>query len=448
MIEGGLGELVAIEGYSIIESIGRGGMGTVYRGVQESLGRPVAIKVLGPALRGEQGFTERFRREASLQATLQHPNIIPAFESGEAQGIPYIVMRLVDGPSLRELIRAGTARPADLVELLTGIAAALDFAHERGVLHRDVKPHNILVECDQHAWLADFGLTRAVADETVLTSASGLVGTFDYLAPEIARGERATPASDVYSLAVTAFQTLTGSLPFDVTHHAAAVFAHASAPRPRASGLNPVLPAAVDAALARGMSVEAGDRQRTAGALLDDLREAFGLERRARAPAATPVASRPNGVEAPSSAGTVSSASAPSVRPKSSGRARRRRVAAAVAVALAAGAGALFLADPGANSHPSIRGYPEIVGGEAHNWTDYRTAGGKEGPLIPAYRTVQIACKLRGYRVQDGNRWWYQIASSPWRGHFYVSADAFYNNGQSHGTLRDTPFVDPRIPNC
>lgn len=276
--------LGAIHGYAVEALLGRGGMGVVYRARQLSLGQPVAIKVLSQALRADDGFVTRFGIEARLQANLQHPHIVPVLDGGEGDGVPYLVMRYVDGFSLHELIRAVTLPPEQVIELLSGVASALDFAHARGVLHLDVKPQNVLVEGERHAWLADFGLTRQVGESSGLPAGAPL-GSFDYLAPEMARGEPPVPASDVYSLAVTAFHALTGALPFPAAHRAAAVLAHASAPRPRASACRPALPRALDGVLARGMAIEPAQRQSTPGALLADLRAGLGLRRLAAAPA-------------------------------------------------------------------------------------------------------------------------------------------------------------------
>jgi serine/threonine kinase PknH len=266
-----------IDGYVIERPLGRGGMGAVYRARQLSLGQPVAIKVLSEGLRTEPDFVAQFAFETRLQANLQHPHVVPILDGGEADGVPYLVMRFVDGFSLRELIRSGVLAAVQTVDLLTGVASALDYAHARGVLHLDVKPQNVLVEGERHAWLADFGLTRVLGQSTGLTAARGLLGSFDYLAPEIARGERPSPACDVYSFAVTAFHCLAGLLPFPVAHQPAAVLAHASAPRPRVSACGPSVPSSLDAVLRRGMASDPAMRHSTAGALADDLREALGL---------------------------------------------------------------------------------------------------------------------------------------------------------------------------
>ncbi len=427
-------------------------MASVYRATQLSFNRPVAIKLLAPSLRSDESFVTRFRREAGVQATLQHPHIVPVFESGEVHGIPFIVMRLIDGPSLRDLIRTGDLTTVRSVELLTGVADALDCAHREGILHRDVKPHNVLVEGAQHAWLADFGLTRLVEDRGGLTSASGLVGTYDYLAPEVARGEPASPASDVYSLAVTTFQVLTGSLPFPAAHQPAALLAHAAAPRPRASEVEPELPRSVDEVLQRGMAPAPERRPQRASEFLDDVRAAVGLER--TAPLRTRLQPAAGTRLPPEEVDSRAMTSAPGRQ--GGPRARRRaspsfglwaRLLGTSAIIVAAVL-AIVLATSGAARNSGHGGRLETVGGVAHNWINYKLAMGPAGPLIPDHATIRIACRLHGFRVQDGNTWWYRIASKPWNGRYYVSADAFYNNGHRSGSLLRTPFVDPRVPLC
>jgi serine/threonine kinase PknH len=276
--------LVTIDGYVLEGVLGRGGMGVVYRARQLSLGQPVAIKVLADGLHRQPCFVAQFECETRLQANLQHPHVMPVLDGGKADGVPYLVMRLIDGYSLRELIRAGGRAAVQVIDLLRGIASALDCGHASGILHLDVKPQNVLVEGERHAWLADFGLTRMLGQAAGLAPAGGLLGSLDYLAPEIARGEQPSPACDIYSLAVTTFQSLTGVLPFPVAQRDADVLAHASLARPRASVYGHGLPAALDAVLQRGLAIDPAARQPTAGALVDELRQAVDPRRRGVSP--------------------------------------------------------------------------------------------------------------------------------------------------------------------
>ncbi len=454
------GEPAAIPGYVIGDVIGRGGMGTVYRATAQSDGRPVAIKLLAAGFLNDPAFIARFRREADLQAGLTHPHIVPVLASGEHLGVPYIVMRLVEGPSLRDLIRAHLLEPAQAVVILDGIAAALDHAHAHGVLHRDVKPHNVLVEGGTHGWLADFGLTRLLEDATGLTATGGMVGTFDYLAPEIAQGAPASAASDIYSLAVTTFQAITGRQPFPASNHAGAVIAHVTAERPRASSVHPGLPPAVDEPLQRGMAIDPLGRPATATRLLDDVGRTLG----------TPLAPGTTGALATeaidaqaSSAGTVAGTAPSPASPRAPDH-RRRAIGAALtalgvtAVIVIAVLLATNGSGPSRRPHPPVvdaraaaaahRTFAEITGGSSHTWSDAQDAGGIAGPQIRSHETVEIRCRLAGWKVPDGNVWWYRIASRPWDGRFYVTGDAFYNGDKPRGSLARTPFYDPRIPIC
>jgi hypothetical protein len=257
-----------IAGYRIERTLGRGGMGAVYEATQLSLGRTVALKLLAPGLDAE-AFKERFRREARLQARLEHPNIVPVYEAGEAPEGLYISMRLIRGTNLHGLVKSGQLTPPRAVKLLSQVADALDAAHGAGLLHRDVKPQNILVDEQDRAFLADFGITKA-ADGTAYTGTGGFLGTLAYAAPEQIQGE-ATTSSDVYALAGVAYECLTGSIPFPGLAEPAMLYAQlAETPAP-ATGRNARLPAAVDAVLARGLAKQAEARQPTATAFVADL---------------------------------------------------------------------------------------------------------------------------------------------------------------------------------
>ncbi|MEA2126366.1 MAG: hypothetical protein QOI80_3148 [Solirubrobacteraceae bacterium] len=267
----------AIGGYRIDGVLGQGGMGVVYEARQLSLQRAVALKVLaadvaaGPA-------RDRFRREAELQAGLDHAHVVTVFEAGEAAEGLFIAMQLIRGGTLRDVIDAGLD-PAEVVRLLAPIADALDVAHAAGLVHRDVKPRNILLDDDrQRAFLADFGLVKAL-DGLTLTDTGGFMGTPDYVAPEQVRGEPAAPASDVYSLAAVLYHCLTGSVVFPVDNVHAALHAHTHEPPTPASARRPELPPALDAPLARGLAKDPADRPPTASALLADLAAALRGER-------------------------------------------------------------------------------------------------------------------------------------------------------------------------
>ena len=267
-----------VGGYRVEGLLGRGGMGIVYEATQHSLGRRIALKLLAAELSLDQSFRRRFEREGRLQAGLDHAHIVPIYEAGELEdhGL-FIAMRLVRGATLKQLIRAGELDGQRLLTVLRPVADALDTAHEADLVHRDIKPQNILVGRRDHAYLADFGLTRAPGD-TAFTKTGQFVGTLDYIAPEQIRGEPPTPGSDLYSFAAVAYECLTGSVPFPRPNDAAVLFAHMSDPPPRPSDRAPGLPAAVDDVIAAGMAKTSADRPPSILAFIQSLESALGSD--------------------------------------------------------------------------------------------------------------------------------------------------------------------------
>jgi serine/threonine-protein kinase len=202
-----------VAGYEIEGILGHGGMGVVYEARQLSLGRTVALKILAGTLGMDPSFKERFRHEGRIQAALDHPHIVTIFEAGEWEDSLFIAMRLVRGPNLKEMIIARELEGGRTLRILHPIAEALDSAHEAGLIHRDIKPQNILVGSRDQAYLADFGLTKGV-NEAGLTQTGQFVGTIDYISPEQIRGEQATGACDIYALAAVLYECLTGTVPY------------------------------------------------------------------------------------------------------------------------------------------------------------------------------------------------------------------------------------------
>ena len=258
-----------LDDFRIEDEIGRGGMGVVYRAAQISLGRPVALKVISETLSDREGFRERFVRESRLAASLDHPNVIPVYAAGEHDGVLYIAMRFVDGTDLRALLAAeGALDPARAAGVVAQVASALDAAHERGLVHRDVKPANILVAArggGEHTYLTDFGLTKRTASDSGLTAAGEWVGTLDYVAPEQVRGEQVDSRADVYALGCVLYELLTGQVPFPRDDDIAKLWAHISDPAPAVLDLAPDTPRALAAVVARCMEKEPSDRYQTAG---------------------------------------------------------------------------------------------------------------------------------------------------------------------------------------
>ena len=246
-------------------------MGVVYRAVQVSLERPVALKVISEALSDREGFRERFERESRLAASLDHPNIIPVYAAGEHDGVLFIAMRFVDGTDLRALLAAeGAFDPARAAGVVAQVASALDAAHERGLVHRDVKPANILIAArggGEHTYLTDFGLTKRTASDSGLTAAGEWVGTLDYVAPEQVRGEAVDGRADVYALGCVLYELLAGQVPFRRDDDIAKLWAHISDPAPSPLELAPDTPRALAAVTERCMEKDPDDRFPTSGEL-------------------------------------------------------------------------------------------------------------------------------------------------------------------------------------
>jgi YVTN family beta-propeller protein len=255
--------------FRIDDEIGRGGMGVVYRAAQISLERPVALKVISESLSDREGFRERFERESRLAASLDHPNIIPVYAAGEHDGVLFIVMRYVDGTDLRALLATeGAFDPARAAGVVAQVASALDAAHERGLVHRDVKPANILVAArggGEHTYLTDFGLTKRTASDSGLTAAGEWVGTLDYVAPEQLRGESVDGRADVYALGCVLYELLTGQVPFVRDDDIAKLWAHISDPAPSPLELAPDTPRPLAAVTELCMQKDPDDRFQTAG---------------------------------------------------------------------------------------------------------------------------------------------------------------------------------------
>jgi serine/threonine-protein kinase len=266
-----------LAGYRIGSPIGRGGMGIVYDAEHVALGRSVAVKIVAPELSTDLTFRERFLREARLAATLEHPSIIPIYDAGEVDGVIYIAMRRVHGSDLAAFLSAnGPLDARRAIDVLRPVASALDAAHRRRLVHRDVKPQNILIEpetaeSDEHVFLTDFGLTKRTDDSGGLTRSGMFVGTFRYAAPEQFQGTDIDGRTDEYALACVAQQCLTGSPPFAGDSDPQVMYGHLAAPPPPITAMRPDLPQAVDAVMARALAKEMEDRYPTCTAFVADL---------------------------------------------------------------------------------------------------------------------------------------------------------------------------------
>ena len=283
-VEGHIATGDTISGYEIEELVGRGGMGEIYRARDPRLDRRVALKLLAERFSEDAEFRERLLRESRIAASLDHPNVIPVYEAGETDDRLFIAMRFVEGPDLEALLRSdGPLEPARAIAIASQVADALDAAHARGLVHRDVKPSNVLLDRQdrrEHVYLADFGLTQSVSDRG--PTDGHLVGTVDYVAPEQIRGDDVDGRADVYGLGCVLFKALTGSVPFSGVSDVAVIYAHLETPPPRASERRDTLPEALDDVLARAMAKEPEDRQPTCAALVGEARKALGLDARPR----------------------------------------------------------------------------------------------------------------------------------------------------------------------
>ena len=285
----------SLAGYKITGVLGQGGMGVVYEATQISLNRTVALKVLAPHLGDDILFRERFVREGQIQAGMEHAHIVTVYEAGTSEHGFFIAMRLIRGPNLKDMIVSRELDPGRTLRILTPISEALDVAHAAGLIHRDIKPQNILVGSMDQAFLADFGLTKASGEKS-LTKTGQFVGTFDYISPEQIKGERATTRSDVYALAAVLYECLSGLVPFPKDSEAAVLYAHMAEDAPKLTEQRPELPATLDEVIAKGMAKDPTERYESGGQLLLDANRTF--TRRTRA-AFTP----PRPIETPQETG-------------------------------------------------------------------------------------------------------------------------------------------------
>jgi len=358
-----------VASYRIVEQIGRGGMAVVYRARDIRLDRWVALKILAPDLALDQVFRQRFIRESRAAAAVDHPNIIPIFEAGEAEGVLFIAMRFVSGPDVRSLLdREGTLPAARATGIVAQVASALDAAHACGLVHRDVKPANMLLSdaakrgTADHVYLSDFGVSKQSDSTSSLTSTGQLVGTLDYLAPEQVEGRPVDGRTDVYALACAAFEMLAGVPPFKRDQSMAVLWAQLSAPPPLLTSRRPDLPPAVDQVMAKALAKSPGDRYDRCLDFASSLQGACGLRsaglaggaRRPAGPDTTPRSATVAGLP-----GAVPGFTRPSPEPpyayrpaKRPSRKRLAIAAACIAVLVLAG-GAFALLRHGSVPHPA-----------------------------------------------------------------------------------------------
>jgi serine/threonine protein kinase len=300
----GFGASSRIAGYRLEERIGAGGMAVVFRARDERLGRLVALKILAPGLSADDQFRQRFVRESRAAAAVDDPHIIPVFEASEAEGVLFIAMRYVPGGDVRSLLRReGPLPPARVAAIISPVASALDAAHAAGLVHRDVKPANMLLDTrpgrPDHVYLADFGLSKGRSSSATLTGTGLSMGTPSYMAPEQIEGRAVDGRTDQYALACAAFELLAGQPPFERDLDQAVIFAQLTAPPPSLRARRPDVPPAIDAVLARALAKAPEQRYASCREFAEALRLAFGLAPYDHDPGASPDSHPPTELAVP-----------------------------------------------------------------------------------------------------------------------------------------------------
>ena len=260
-----VGELIAGR-YELEKLVGSGGMSNVFRAHDRLLERTVALKILHEQYTRDEDYVERFRHEARAVAQLAHPNIVTVIDRGEQEGRQFIVFEYIDGDNLKELSNRGPLEVREAIRLTLQVARALAFAHERGLVHRDVKPQNVLLNEDGQAKVTDFGIARSL-DVHGMTQTGTVLGTSDYIAPEQARGQKVDPRTDIYSLGVVLYELLSGEVPFSGDNFVAVAMRHVNEPAPSVLDLRPDCPVRLDLAIQRAMSKDPAGPVRVDGRL-------------------------------------------------------------------------------------------------------------------------------------------------------------------------------------
>jgi serine/threonine protein kinase len=381
-------------GYRIDEVAGRGGMGIVYRATQLGLDRPVALKVIAGELLGDPRIRERFLRESRVAAAIEHPNVIPIYASGEEAGRAFIVMRFVDGDDLRERVAgSGPLAPGEAAAIVAQVAAALDAAHAAGLVHRDVKPANILLDAHDHAYLTDFGLARHALSDPGLTAPGGWVGTLDFIAPEQIRGEHVDGRADIYALGSVLHFALTGRVPYPRESDEARLWAHLHAAPPKPSAFEDV-PAAFDEVVRRALAQRPADRHASAGDLAGTALDACSGITRSATQKRWPLVHKGRS--------TADTTTWPDATPARRSRATTGAVIAAAA--LGAGAAVLF-ADGGADHSPATSSTtrPAVTRSAASNIAPRTNAGAAR--TVHVAKSVRVAPRPISVEVAGGNAW-------------------------------------------
>lgn len=279
-----------LDDYYIAALLGQGGMATVYKAYQSEVDRHVAIKVISPHFANDPNFTQRFEQEAKVVAKLQHPHILPLYNYGQAEGLTYIVMPLIDGGDLADLMLQEHLGLARINKIISEIGDALDYAHAQGVVHRDIKPTNIMLDKRGNSLLTDFGLARILEERSSRLTASGyVVGTPVYMSPEQGMGEKLDGRSDIYSLGVVLYELATGKAPYESDTPLGVIYRHINDPLPAPRELNPEIPEPLAKVITTAMAKRPEDRFATAGEMVGALQRAIGTNPSLRQAAKTSV---------------------------------------------------------------------------------------------------------------------------------------------------------------
>jgi 6-phosphogluconolactonase (cycloisomerase 2 family) len=377
-----------IAGYRLEEQIGRGGMAVVYRAYDPRLDRYVALKILAPGLALDDAFRQRFIRESRAAAAVDHPNIIPVFDAGEAKGVLFIAMRFVHGGDVRTLLDAvGPLPAARAADITSQVASALDAAHARGLVHRDVKPANMLLDATaggdrrDHVYLSDFGLSKQSLSQTGLTAQGQFLGTLDYVAPEQVEGRPVDGRADQYALACASFELLSGTPPFKRDGGLAVVWAKLSEDPPLLSPRREDLPAAIDDVMTRGMARAPDERFGNCGEFAAALREVLGLRSPDSGPRSVPPASRPPTEIAMPTVPPAARGSDPGVAAPAGAAPDPRSAARLAAGSAAAAASGAAVGSAAGSAAPPGQAAPSAPGGSA----------GGSAPSAPAGSPTEVA---------------------------------------------------------
>ena len=262
--------------YQIIEKLGQGGMATVYKAYHAALDRYVALKVLHPNLTEDPTFTARFQREARLVAKLEHPNIVPVHDFAEHNGFPYLVMKFIEGETLKARLGRGPLTSDEINSIVDTVGAALAYAHQQGILHRDIKPSNVLIATDGQLYLADFGLARIAQSGASTLSADSVLGTPQYISPEQAVGNSdLDEGTDIYSFGVMLYEMVVGQVPFSADTPFSIIYDHIYSPLPLPRTVNPSVPEGVERVLLKALAKERSDRYETVSELVAAFKSAW-----------------------------------------------------------------------------------------------------------------------------------------------------------------------------